>query len=35
MNSDTLAIGLDRLRFYAKDAAITLAQVRDTLAVLI
>jgi len=29
MNSDTLAIGLDRLRFYAKDAVVTLAQVGE------
>jgi serine/threonine kinase 16 len=35
MNSDTLAIALDRVRFYAKDALITLAQVGDTLAELI
>jgi len=35
MNSDALAIGLDRLRFYAKDAVVTLAQVSGVLAVLI
>lgn len=29
MNSDSLAIGLDRLRFYAKDAVLTLTQVSD------
>jgi hypothetical protein len=27
MNNDTFAIALDRLKFYAKDAAVTLAQV--------
>jgi hypothetical protein len=29
MNNDNLAIALDRIKFYARDAVVTLTQVRD------
>jgi hypothetical protein len=30
MNGDTVAIALDRLKFYARDAVVTLTQVRTS-----
>ena len=29
MNNDSLALALDRLKFYARDAVITLSQVKN------